>query len=160
MGIFGPSVRYYEAFSASTTIFQAEMYAINVCVRICLNTEGLAGKHGYIMSDSQAALRALKSYTFTSKQISNVVQESIVGRAKLQTHDNADDIGIIGRSQAAVKTNRLRYAGHMIRRPDDLPQKDIFSRALGVTDSTSLGASTKKVNLYRKNISIYYTCVH
>jgi hypothetical protein len=25
-----------------------------------------------------------------------------------------------------VKTNRLRYAGHMIRRPEDLPQKAIF----------------------------------
>jgi hypothetical protein len=25
-----------------------------------------------------------------------------------------------------VKTNRLRYAGHMIRRPEDLPQKVIF----------------------------------
>jgi hypothetical protein len=25
-----------------------------------------------------------------------------------------------------VKTNRLRYTGHMIRRPEDLPQKAIF----------------------------------
>jgi hypothetical protein len=25
-----------------------------------------------------------------------------------------------------VKTNRLRYAGHMIRSPEDLPQKAIF----------------------------------
>ena len=25
-----------------------------------------------------------------------------------------------------VKTSRLRYAGHMIRRPEDLPQKAIF----------------------------------
>jgi hypothetical protein len=62
MGIFGPSVRYYEALGASTTIFQAEMYAINVCARICLDTEGLAGKHVYIMRGSQAALRALKSF--------------------------------------------------------------------------------------------------
>jgi hypothetical protein len=26
----------------------------------------------------------------------------------------------------ATKTNRLRYAGHMIRRPEDLPQKALF----------------------------------
>jgi ribonuclease HI len=45
------------------------MYAIIECARICLNTEGLAGKHVYIMSDSQAALRALKSYTFPSKLV-------------------------------------------------------------------------------------------
>jgi hypothetical protein len=25
-----------------------------------------------------------------------------------------------------TKTSRLRYAGHMIRRPDDLPQKTLF----------------------------------
>jgi hypothetical protein len=25
-----------------------------------------------------------------------------------------------------TKTNRLRYAGHMIRRPEDLPQKSLF----------------------------------
>jgi hypothetical protein len=49
MAIFGPCVSYYEALDASTTIFQSEMYAINVCARICLNTEGLARKHVYIM---------------------------------------------------------------------------------------------------------------
>jgi hypothetical protein len=69
IGIFGPSVRYSEALGATTTMFQAEMYAINVCARICLYTEGLAGKHVYIMLESQAALRALKSYTFTSKLV-------------------------------------------------------------------------------------------
>jgi hypothetical protein len=26
----------------------------------------------------------------------------------------------------ATKTSRLRYAGHMIRRPEDLPQKALF----------------------------------
>jgi hypothetical protein len=61
MGIYGPSVRYYEALGASTTIFQAEIYTVNVCARICLNTESLAGKHVYTMSDSQDAQRALKS---------------------------------------------------------------------------------------------------
>jgi hypothetical protein len=43
------------------------MYAINVCARICLNLEGVSGKHIYILSDSQAALRALKAHTFSSK---------------------------------------------------------------------------------------------
>jgi ribonuclease HI len=69
MGIYGPSLRYYETLGSSATIFQAEMYAINVCARIWLSTEGLTGKHVYIMSDSQAALSALQSYTFTSKLV-------------------------------------------------------------------------------------------
>jgi hypothetical protein len=63
-GIYGPSVRYYKALGALTTIFQAKM-----CARICLYTEGLANMHVCIMSDSQAALRALKLYTFTSKLV-------------------------------------------------------------------------------------------
>jgi hypothetical protein len=29
-------------------------------------------------------------------------------------------------AQNVTKTNRLRYAGHMIRRPEDLPQKALF----------------------------------
>jgi hypothetical protein len=32
MGIYGPSVRYYEALGASTTIFQASMYGQPSCV--------------------------------------------------------------------------------------------------------------------------------
>jgi hypothetical protein len=51
MGIYGPSLRHYEALGTTPTIFQAEMYAINVCARICL--EGISGKHIYMMSDSQ-----------------------------------------------------------------------------------------------------------
>jgi hypothetical protein len=45
MGIYGPSLRHYEALGNTPTIFQAEMYAINVCARICLNLDGISGKH-------------------------------------------------------------------------------------------------------------------
>jgi RNase H len=69
MGIYGPSIRYFEALGSSPTIFQAEMYAINVCARICLTEGGNEGKHIYIMSDSQAALKALKAHTFKSKLV-------------------------------------------------------------------------------------------
>jgi hypothetical protein len=41
MAIYGPSLRHYEALGTTPTIFQAEMYAINVCARICLNLEGI-----------------------------------------------------------------------------------------------------------------------
>jgi RNase H len=50
------------------------MYAINVCARICLNLEGISGKHIYIMSDSQAALRALKAHTFSSKLVAECLE--------------------------------------------------------------------------------------
>jgi hypothetical protein len=67
--IYSPSLRYYEALGSSAAIFKADMSAINVWARICLTTQGLTGKHVCIMSYSQAALRALKSYTFTSKLV-------------------------------------------------------------------------------------------
>jgi hypothetical protein len=70
MGIYGPSIRYFEALGGSLpTIFQAEMYAINVCARHCLTEGGNESKHIYIMSDSQAALKALKAHTFKSKLV-------------------------------------------------------------------------------------------
>jgi RNase H len=74
MGIYGPSLRHYEALGTTPTIFQAEMYAINVCARIGLNLEGISGKHIYIMSDSQAALRALKAHTFSSKLVAECLE--------------------------------------------------------------------------------------
>jgi ribonuclease HI len=42
------------------------MYAINVCARICLTERVNESKHINIMSDSQAALKALKAHTFKS----------------------------------------------------------------------------------------------
>jgi hypothetical protein len=39
MVIYGPSLRNYEALGTTPTIFQAKMYAINVCARICLHLE-------------------------------------------------------------------------------------------------------------------------
>jgi hypothetical protein len=63
MGIDGPSVRYYEALGALTTIFQAGMYAPESAL---IQKAWQASLCTYIMSDSQATLRALISYTFTS----------------------------------------------------------------------------------------------
>lgn len=69
IGIYGPSLRYHEALGTTPTIFQAEMYAINVCAKLCLNREDIENKHVYIMSDSQAALKALRAHFFTSKLV-------------------------------------------------------------------------------------------
>jgi hypothetical protein len=46
MGIYGPSIRYFEALGSTPTIFQVEIHAKNVCL-----TEGeIESKHIYIMS--------------------------------------------------------------------------------------------------------------
>jgi hypothetical protein len=41
IGIYGPSIRHYEALGSTPTIFQAEMYAINVCARKSTDMEGI-----------------------------------------------------------------------------------------------------------------------
>jgi hypothetical protein len=66
------------------------MYAINVCARICLNLEGTSGKHIYIMSDSQAALRALKAHIFSSKLVAEFLE--ILKRLKRHTGIEGNEI--------------------------------------------------------------------
>jgi hypothetical protein len=39
-----------------------------------------------------------------------------------------------------TKTSRLRYAGHMIRRPEDLPQKALFTKPNGRSNQRRLNS--------------------
>jgi hypothetical protein len=48
IGIYGPSVRHHDA-------------------RLCLNRVDIEGHHVYIMSDSQAALKAMRAHSIDSK---------------------------------------------------------------------------------------------
>lgn len=65
-GVFGPRTKYSEPLGEYPSIFQAEMHAIERCASINLEKEQV-GREIAILSDSQAAIRALSSYTFTSK---------------------------------------------------------------------------------------------
>lgn len=56
------------AIGNSPSVFQAETHAIEVCADKCLNREDV-GRNIYILSDSQAALKALASYKFESKLV-------------------------------------------------------------------------------------------
>lgn len=64
-GVFGPNVKLSEPMGMWTTVFQAEIQAINLCARLNL-TRGHRGARFAIFSDSQAALQALSSWTFSS----------------------------------------------------------------------------------------------
>jgi ribonuclease HI len=68
-GIYGPGMRLWIPMGTMATVFQAEVHAIEVCARRCLNRQYLERKHIVIASDSQAALRALNKSTFHSKQV-------------------------------------------------------------------------------------------
>lgn len=68
IGIAGPGLRHYSPMGHTPTVFQAEIHAIEVCARKCLD-RGTVGKKVYILSDSQAALKALTSWKFESKLV-------------------------------------------------------------------------------------------
>ena len=70
-GIAGPKRRLSRTLGNTPTIFQAEIYAIDLCAYEYLN-KGIRRAKVYIFSDSQAALKALRSYTFESKLPGNV----------------------------------------------------------------------------------------
>lgn len=65
------------------SIFQAEVFAISVCVAECLR-RGTRGATIYILSDSQAALRALAAYDVTS----GLVMECIDSLNRLGLHNS------------------------------------------------------------------------
>ena len=74
LGVFGPRVKHSEALGRNTSIFQAEVAAILRCA--CLNlSRGYRNKEIAILSDSQAALKALSSTTTQSKLVEETIAE-------------------------------------------------------------------------------------
>ncbi|XP_036332246.1 piggyBac transposable element-derived protein 3-like [Rhagoletis pomonella] len=69
-GIFGPNCKRSIPMGSYPTIFQAEIHAIDICGRECLR-RGTSSKNICIMSDSQAALLALRSHIITSKLVND-----------------------------------------------------------------------------------------
>lgn len=71
IGIAGPNFRLSKCLGTTPTIFQAEVHAIEECVRYCLERSDFKGKQISIASDSQAALKAITSSVITSKLVSD-----------------------------------------------------------------------------------------
>ena len=60
----------YQSLGSLTTVFQAEVYAINLCASYLLN-KNVMNNHISIYSDSQAAIKALGMTVITSKTVLN-----------------------------------------------------------------------------------------
>ncbi|GBP16688.1 hypothetical protein EVAR_73901_1 [Eumeta japonica] len=67
-GIFGPNFQRAVAMGKTATVFQAEVHAIELCSRECLR-RNVIRTDICILSDSQAALKALTSYLFLSRLV-------------------------------------------------------------------------------------------
>ena len=65
IGIWGPSTSIFEPLGINTSIVQAEIYAINRCA-LHIHDRGITHRRIAILSDSQAAVRALTSHEVNS----------------------------------------------------------------------------------------------
>jgi ribonuclease HI len=65
-GVYGPNCRISKPLGKTPSIFQAEVHAIELCASESAK-KGLRGANIYILSDSQAALKALAAFKFDSK---------------------------------------------------------------------------------------------
>lgn len=84
-GVTGPGIEISVPMGRWPTVFQAEIQAILECSIICLR-RNYKSSNICVMSDSQAALNALKSATCTSK----LVWECVQSLQKLSCHNQVN----------------------------------------------------------------------
>jgi len=71
LGVIGPRISHHESLEKYTSIFQAEVCAIGRCEDFNL-TRNYQNRDIAILSDSQAALKAISNTKFTSKVVREV----------------------------------------------------------------------------------------
>jgi len=71
MGVVGPMLKYHKLMGRYTSIFQAEVCAVGRCAEFNLQ-RNYRGKDIAILSDSQAAIKALSKAKITSKLVNEV----------------------------------------------------------------------------------------
>ena len=67
-GVFGPNLRYSEPMGKFPSVFQAEVHAIERCAQFNLDRK-YKSREIAILSDSQAAIKALSSNVIKSRMV-------------------------------------------------------------------------------------------
>ncbi len=83
LGIFGPNCEISQGLGKCPSVFQSEVLAIDFCARSIVEN-GINGANIYILSDSQAALKALQR----PLQVSKIVEECRNSLQVLALHNN------------------------------------------------------------------------
>ena len=144
-GVFGPNTELFVAMGKWPTVFQAEVHAITLCARVNLE-KGLAGAHIAIFSDSQAALKALQSWTFKSRQVLECYEtlQKLSTRNKVTLYWVPGHKGIEGNEKA-----------------DELARKGSSTTMVGPEPFCGIGWSTVKSLIKDKEIrrrNVYWNC--
>lgn len=104
VGVWGSENEICAPLGITPTVFQAEVSAIDFCIALCLE-KGYRNKKVTLLSDSQAAIKALNSSEFVSKlawdclnKLLNLAQENEVtimwvpGHMGIEGNERADEL--------------------------------------------------------------------
>lgn len=100
-GVYGPNTRISVSLGKSSTIFQAELEAIRMCVEHLVE-RGPKGQHFPILSDSQAVIRALNNPVTSSLLVRKCLAtiNKLTDHNKLQICWVPGNIGVDGNEHA------------------------------------------------------------
>jgi len=86
LGVVRPRLKYHESMARYTNIFQADVCAIGRCAEFNLQ-RNYRGQDIAILSDSQAAVKALSKAKITSKLVNDVEDSPRQTGSCQQTHN-------------------------------------------------------------------------
>lgn len=141
-GIYGPNSRTSVSLGTSSSIFQAELEAIRICGQTLLNRNP-KGQRFAILSDSQAAIRAIGKVGCNSR----LVEECVATLKELSAHNKVRICWVPGHSE--VEGNEVA---------DELARQGAATKFIGPEPHCGINWSAVKgeIELWTASLRIQY----